>query len=417
LRLPAVLAGVLSVWAVFWLGKQVLDRRQAIIAAALLTVSYHHVWFSQNARGYTGLLLFTLVATGLFVEGMRRPARGLWLLYAISFAAAMYVHLTAVFVFAAHGLVYIGMFAKGRFGRSAGAHRESYPGAVELWPLVGFGLGLLLTLQLYAIILPQAVQVFSMQSGQESVNVKVAAWKSPVWTVLEAIRSLQPGYTSLAALVGVGLLTVVGLLRLAKVEPVFVALITLNVPLTLAALLAIDFHIWPRYFFVNIGFGTLIVVSGAFCVGDWLAERRSAGGSMVLKAQRLGTAIAAVVIVGSVAMLPRNYRLPKQDYSGARDFVEAERSEQDAVLTLGLMTSFPYRELYAPTWTSVSSVAEVENAVRNGGRPWLVYTFPTYVASVHADVLAQIRSDFELVREFPGSVGDGTIFVWRRRAR
>ncbi len=64
LRLPAVLFGVGSIWAVYMLGAEVTDRKQAFLASALLAFSYHHLWFSQNARGYTGLLFWTSYQAG-----------------------------------------------------------------------------------------------------------------------------------------------------------------------------------------------------------------------------------------------------------------------------------------------------------------------------------------------------------------
>src|SRR5262245_62590525 len=54
-RLPALLFGVASVPATYLLGSLVASRWEGIVAAMLLAVSYHHVWFSQNARGYTAV--------------------------------------------------------------------------------------------------------------------------------------------------------------------------------------------------------------------------------------------------------------------------------------------------------------------------------------------------------------------------
>ena len=79
LRLPAVLFGIGSIWALYLFGHTLSNRKEALLAAALLTFSYHHVWFSQNARGYTGLLFWTLIASWLFVyvfseSGTFRPS-------------------------------------------------------------------------------------------------------------------------------------------------------------------------------------------------------------------------------------------------------------------------------------------------------------------------------------------------------
>src|SRR5690606_25369857 len=53
LRLPALAFGIVSLPVLYLLGRRITDRREALLAAVLMTVSYHHVWFSQNARGYT----------------------------------------------------------------------------------------------------------------------------------------------------------------------------------------------------------------------------------------------------------------------------------------------------------------------------------------------------------------------------
>jgi uncharacterized membrane protein len=68
LRLPAAVFGVASLAAMYFFARMVTGRIESLLATALLTFSYHHVWFSQNARGYTGLLLFTLLASGFFVR-------------------------------------------------------------------------------------------------------------------------------------------------------------------------------------------------------------------------------------------------------------------------------------------------------------------------------------------------------------
>jgi len=51
LRLPAVFFGLGSLWALFLFARLVTDDREALLATALLAFSYHHLWFSQNARG------------------------------------------------------------------------------------------------------------------------------------------------------------------------------------------------------------------------------------------------------------------------------------------------------------------------------------------------------------------------------
>jgi hypothetical protein len=79
-----------------------------------LEVSYHHVWFSQNARGYTGLLFFGLLATWLLVRALRQPTARVWLGFGLCLALSMYIHLTAMMYYLALGLLSTGGVLEGR---------------------------------------------------------------------------------------------------------------------------------------------------------------------------------------------------------------------------------------------------------------------------------------------------------------
>ena len=112
-------------------------------------VSYHHVWFSQNARGYTGLLFFTLLGSRAFVLLLARRGGGLGLpaQYGAWMALAAYTHATAVLVVAAHGLVWLALLVTSRARTHLGRNR---------WmPLAGFACAALFALTLYALVLPQ----------------------------------------------------------------------------------------------------------------------------------------------------------------------------------------------------------------------------------------------------------------------
>ena len=73
LRLTAAFVGILTVAATYWLGREMLaDRRIAILAAALLAVSFWHVLFSRlGFRAVTQPFLQALTIAALF-RGLRR---------------------------------------------------------------------------------------------------------------------------------------------------------------------------------------------------------------------------------------------------------------------------------------------------------------------------------------------------------
>lgn len=76
LRLTSALVGVMTVAAVYWLGLELFrDRRVALVAAALLAISFWHLLFSHlGFRAITQPLLQTLTV-GALVRGLRLEQR------------------------------------------------------------------------------------------------------------------------------------------------------------------------------------------------------------------------------------------------------------------------------------------------------------------------------------------------------
>ena len=77
LRLPALLAGVLTVPAAYVAARRFFTRHQALAAAAVLAVTPVFIEYSANGRGYTLVILFSLLLAnfaGILVERQTTPA-------------------------------------------------------------------------------------------------------------------------------------------------------------------------------------------------------------------------------------------------------------------------------------------------------------------------------------------------------
>ena len=181
IRLPALLFGLGTVAAVWWLARDVAGPRIAHVAALLVALSYHQVWFSQNARGYTELAFFSTLGLIFFLRGMERPARGTWIGFGLALAGAVFTHLTGVFFFAGLGLLWLGAL-----GSRAAAGRL-VPGIVAR-PLQGvFAAGVLLIL-LYLPVVPEVIRTIGAVAGTSAVD-PMQEYQSPLWSVVEGLRS------------------------------------------------------------------------------------------------------------------------------------------------------------------------------------------------------------------------------------
>ena len=404
LRVPALAMGIASIWMLWRLARAVVTPGEALLAALLMTVSYHHVWMSQNARGYTGLLFFGLAATLVLLRNLQARSWQGWGLYGLLLALSMYTHLSAAFLFFAQGLAYLAILA-GRLARGRGLALAD----ITL-PAAGVGFGLALTLLLYAPVFGQIGGTFAeVQGGSVTpeVDASIAEWNNPLWTAAEIMRGLGPLLgTAVPVVIAVLALACVRLWRRAALLPLS---FVFHVAATMVLLVALGFRIWPRYFFVDIGLICLFLVHGAAVIGQWLGPRLGFDGI------RAGLGLAALGIAASLVILPRNYLYPKQDFPAAVAFVERSREPGAQVLTLDL-SAFPF-SYYAPGWTGIADAAAFDAAYDPSRETWLVYTFPDVMKRRHAALFDRHAAAFEEQAYFPGTLVDGGIVVLRAAAK
>jgi mannosyltransferase len=102
LRLPSVMFGVLAVFALFLLNRRLFNVPIATISCLLLAVNPFFVQYEQEARPYAMAVLAAVLATHLFVRAVEGDSLWRWLAYGGVGALAIYVHLFAGLVVAAH---------------------------------------------------------------------------------------------------------------------------------------------------------------------------------------------------------------------------------------------------------------------------------------------------------------------------
>lgn len=389
LRLPAMLFGVASVWSLYLFARQVGSTRQSLYAAALFTFSYHHIWFSQNARGYSGLLFWVLLSSYFLMRALREDKPGLWLAYAAAASLGIYTHITMVFAIAGQVMVYLHDLWKRR--------GEDWP---NRWAglVLGFAATGLITLFLHALVLPQ------IRTGMQHTVSVVQAWKNPLWTALEIFRGLRVGFAGVTLAVAALVVFAAGVGSFFRKQTAVVLLLFGPVLVGGGYVVAAGHHLWPRFFYFGFGFGVLVAIRGAMVIEQAVLERLRG-----LAVPETGLLCAAMVLVSAVSV-PAAYA-PKQDYEGAMAFVEAERKPGDSVLMAGLI-AYPYQNLYKPSWQKVTSLEELNTVRAASNRTIVVYTLEPVLLSMQPEIAASVKRDFRLLHKFPGTLENGTVYVY-----
>jgi len=391
LRLPSALAGAATVPVLYLFAREFARHTEALLAALLLAVSYHHVWFSQSARGYAILTLLAVLSSWLLLRGLRRGAPSDFVWYGVVAALGVYTHVSMVFLVASHALACL--LPLGSPFSAAGLVRWRMP-------LIGFVVAGLCSSLLYAPVLLEV-----RHSVAKAANPMRGA--TPAWAVRELLRGLEIGWGgAIGALAGIGLLGL-GLWNYLRKNRFVLVVFLLPGILTIAAAVALQRPVRPRFFVFLIGFALLIIVRGAIEAGRLLWRRGAPGAGF-----RLGAVLVIGMAVASATTLPKLYRYPKQDFEGAMRFVDASRLAGDVVATAG-PASYPYLEYFRRDWPAVTSAAEVRR-LREGGREvWVLYTLESYIQSDSPELMQLLRSECAVARVFPGTVAGGELTVCR----
>ncbi len=96
-RLPSALAGILTVFVMYFFSKKLFDKYTAAIAAILTSLSGTAIYFSQEARSYSLLILFSAITTFLWLNMIKKSeseniGNKELILYGITGLITMYLH-------------------------------------------------------------------------------------------------------------------------------------------------------------------------------------------------------------------------------------------------------------------------------------------------------------------------------------
>ncbi len=109
-RVPALLLAVVSVAAFYYSWTRVVGRQVALYAAIITLFSAWHLWFSQYARFYIGVFLFSTLAYYYFYYAITSGRLSQLIAAMVCSLLAILFHATAVFVPMSAALAYLLLF-------------------------------------------------------------------------------------------------------------------------------------------------------------------------------------------------------------------------------------------------------------------------------------------------------------------
>ena len=441
IRLPACLFGTATVPVCYLLARVALPRWAGACAALLLATSYHHVFFSQNARGYAAYVLFSVASSLFLIRALGSDAPRDWIGYiATTFLNFASLPIAAV-VFAAQLVASAAAcaavwFRSGNAGRLMGRLAGVFTGC-------GY-----LALLMYAPVLPEMYVYLPAIYSEADVGFSLFS----IAFIREVVRGLSAGLGPVAvACAGIGGLAVSAIGVREMLRRNWLALALLALPnLFLVALAAfLGYLVSPRFFLFGLIPAAIVIVAGVSGIVRW--PQPSAYPALSLAAK-----VALPVLLSAVSLysLKSYYATPKQDFRGAIEFIRQVIGEENTAVfgeentavigeentaVIGEENTALVREegivivadqmrggfrYYAPRlglkpeqYVNVHDGAELDDVLRKhrGQRVLLATTLWRILRIRSPSLAARIERDWQVSRVFPGTVGGGEITVWRLR--
>ena len=403
IRLPSLIFGLGAIAAIWALAFRWVGSTVAHATALLLALSYHHIWFSQNARGYTGMALFSTLGFFYFLHGLKDNKWRDWLCFAAAMAATIFTHLTGAFFFVTLGLVWLVLCLTG--WRQGTLRRD-----LLVKPFCGFLIGGLVTLAVYAPVLPSLLRTVSAVAATSAAD-PMQEYQNPLWTAYEAIRTGVGAAGPMVVVLGLAVLALsaLGAWALRKRAPLIAPVTFGHILLTVVILTSVGMRVWPRFFFTDIAFLLLLIVCGV---------RLVCGGLTRITGPRLGLALFPLALVAmagvSGAMALRNYQAPKQDLAGAYDWAEAHRAPGTRIYTIAYAGEIFASHFHAD-WATLWTDADYRAAIAQPGPVMIVVVFPDRsFRSLPAMTADRDAGRLVVATHLNGTLGDGDIFILQR---
>lgn len=104
-RMFSALIGVLSIYSIYLLGKEIKDHKTGLISAVLLSVNYFHLWYSQEARPYALFALMAILSFYRLAIFIKRSTLKTAILYGVFAALMIDTHFFGLFILVSQAFI------------------------------------------------------------------------------------------------------------------------------------------------------------------------------------------------------------------------------------------------------------------------------------------------------------------------
>lgn len=316
--IPAML-GILTIPLFYLIGKEFLDRNTGILAAALLTFSPFHLFYSQDARAYSMVLFFISLSLYCYLLAFRSNDKKFWALFGLFSALAFWTHFYSMIITGTLILFAIIINAE-KIRRDA---KELIPLLISLVVFVSLGLPLIIVTVRLFLIRTSAPPTYGIQG---------------FGIITESIQQFF-GYNLFSALF-LSILLIMGFIQIFKIDKIKFFLFVSIIIVTFLASWGLSYKMpmIPRYlifmlpiFFIGVAAGFRLIYSAIN--NRWF----------------IYLIIAAIILIATPFMISYYSSFSKEDWRGFSKNIESMTKNGDLVVFAPGYISLPFDYYYSNT--------------------------------------------------------------------
>jgi len=249
-RLPALIMGLLGIITVFKFGKTFLGTPCGVIASILLAVSAFHIDHSSEARGYSGLALFSILSSFYFLKGLKTNGLRSWIFYIVFTVLGFYSHVFMIAVsISQFSSSFLFVAVEKWSSLKGGANKKAFGHF-----LISLSVAGIITLLIYSPIL---ATFFNNMGKVRFVNVNRIPF------VMSLLNSFFPGVLCIPGGIIYGVLFFFGMYCTFRKDPSLFMYLFMMLVLPLSLYLLINpMFVFERYFVFALPFALLVVSQG-----------------------------------------------------------------------------------------------------------------------------------------------------------
>lgn len=383
LRFPALLFSLGSIVVMYGLARRATGMRVAIFAAALIAILPVAVLEGVEARGYSMMIFFATLSTWLALSAWNENRPWKWLAYALCCAFGIWAHLMTVFVPFGHALWFAWRMIK---------KKEIGPG---ICAFSGLTLGAILTLTLYAPVIPQILSIRETFVATEGNEPRIFGPEG-----VHALLQLGGSWYWWCSVVGFWLF-VRGLVSAttSKTLQTPAVLSLLGLPLMLIVVAIAGSWMYARFTFFALPGAILIMACGL----DALWDRKRV------------LALFALLLIVASSIGDLTARPPKQPLREAATYLQNQIQPGERVLVIGL--AHRVMDMYRGEMDFSYSLfhgRDLPDDLARTKPTWIILMYPNHVSAENKTLLN--KQGFTETQFFRGWVdwGNGDILIYRK---